>query len=441
MKRKMTKLAITLVMAISLLLSPAMALAENTDSQKLDYLALGDSLAAGRTPFGQHDKGYTDFIAGQLNKMNKLASFEKRFAVSGYTTSDILHDIQTNVEKEDSAGQTLAIKDAIQNAEMITLDAGANDVLQQIQFNETTGEAVFDQQALVAALNGVKENLVTILTEIKSLNPSADIYIMGYYNPLPYLPQQTQSQLLPLLTILNSTISGAGQAFSVKFVPTADAMASAVAQNPGDYLPNPKDIHPSEAGYLVLANEFWKTINVKNKIQFTDEIQDWAKDEVNFLVEKGIINGFENGKFGADEPIKRLHSAIMLDRAIVYNEQPAANPGYIDVIDTSDGYSIVAKLTEQGIFAGDNQYFYPNQSLTRAQMAKILVTAFHLQGSAAHSFTDVNTTHWASDYISILSDKKIINGYADGSFKPDQSITRAEFSVMLSRVINKSFIE
>ena len=50
----------------------------------------------------------------------------------------------------------------------------------------------------------------------------------------------------------------------------------------------------------------------------------------------------------------------------------------------------IAKMTQHGIFVGDNQYFYPDNTLTRAQMAKIFVQAFHLTGTSTHSFNDVS---------------------------------------------------
>ena len=197
------------------------------------------------------------------------------------------------------------------------MDIGANDLLQQI-IDPTTGsiKVDVDQQKLIAALTGVGENLVNILTQIKTLNPNADVYLMGYYNPFPYASVETKAQLTILLNQLNQTIENAGKPFNVTFVPTANSFAV----NGTALLPNPQDIHPNEAGYLTLANQFWKTINVKNNTVFNDKIPDWAKEEVNYLAERGIINGYDNGDFGAEDLITRVHSAIMLDRAIVYSD-------------------------------------------------------------------------------------------------------------------------
>ena len=420
-------------MIFTLLLSPAITSAQSVEEQKVDYLALGDSLAAGQTPNNTFGKGYTDFIGSQLEKIGVLASFDKRFAVSGYTTTNLLNDIQTNVAKPDLNGNRVEIQSAIKNAEIITIDAGANDLLQQIEINRTTREIIVDQEKLTTALNGVAENLATILTQIKSLNPKADIYIMGYYNPFPYLPDQTQ--ITSLLSLLNKTISDVGDTLDVAYIPTS----ASFEQNARVYLPNPLDIHPNVAGYLVLANEFWKAINVEKNTSFKDVIPDVAKDEITFLAEKGIISGYENGEFRANDLISRVQSAIMLNRAIVYSDESAPDPGYVDVKETSPRYEVIAKMTEQGVFSGSNHYFYPEKSLTRAEMAKVLVQAFHFTGASTKTFSDTNG-HWAIDYISTLAEKQIVNGYGNGSFKPNEPITRAEFSMMLARALDDRFI-
>ena len=434
-KRKLTKPIAALVMSLILLLSPTMALAGSKDaSTKLDYLALGDSLAAGQTPNRQIDKGYGDYIAGQLAKMDLLASFDKRFAVPGYTTSDVLMDIETNIEKKNAHGQSIKLHDAIKNAEVITLDIGANDLLSKINIDPTKNEVSFDQQQIQTALMEVGQNLAQILTTIKTLNPNVDIYVMGYYNPFPYLPENVQTQLTQLLGLLNQTIENTGKPFQVVFVPTAEV----IGKNPTIFLPNPNDIHPNKAGYLQLANAIWNKMNVKKSTVFQDELPNWAIDDIQFLVQKGIINGYSNGNFGSADKITRLQSALMIDRSIIFNHESVPKPSYLDVFETSYGFDVIARVTAEGVFSGNNGYFYPDQSLTRAQMAKVLVQAFDLTGAVSQRYHDVPSDHWAGQYISILTENGIIDGYPNGTFKPDQSITRAEFSKMLARSLKKS---
>ena len=81
-----------------------------------------------------------------------LSSFNKHFAVSGYTTADILADIEANKAVPDGSGNTMDIQTAIANAEIITLDAGANDVLRQIEFDLEKMEANVDPVKVNGAL-------------------------------------------------------------------------------------------------------------------------------------------------------------------------------------------------------------------------------------------------------------------------------------------------
>ncbi|WP_338449575.1 S-layer homology domain-containing protein [Niallia oryzisoli] len=429
MRSKRTKLGLSIAMALSMLVAPV-ASAESVDTQKVDYLALGDSLAAGQSYNQTIGKGYTDYISSQLNKIGVLSSFNKQFSVSGYTTTQILNDIQNNTVKNG-----VSIQEAIKNAEIITIDAGANDLLQLINFDRKELKVTYDQEKLTAGMTAVGQNLTSIFTKIKELNPKAEIYVMGYYNPFPILPSQYKEQFLPLLDALNKIIADTGKPFGATFVSTADS----IAKNAISYLPNIQDIHPNQAGYLAIANDFWKSINVGKKASFNDEIPEVAQDEIKYLVEKGIIAGYVNGNFGANDLITRVQSAIMLNRAIVYSDDAAPNPNYADVTESTFGYDVIAKMTQEGVFAGNNQSFNPGNTLTRAEMAKVLVLAFKLKGTGSKSFNDVGNDYWAASYISTLAENGITIGYSNGSFKPNDPITRAEFSIMLSRALNDSF--
>lgn len=98
----------------------------------------------------------------------------------------------------------------------------------------------------------------------------------------------------------------------------------------------------------------------------------------------------------------------------------------------------VSSLTEENVINGmpDGSYdAYSN--VTRAQLAKMLVEALDLkQGSSNVSFSDVES-HWAIDYIKTASANKIVNGYQDGTFRPEANVTYAEAVTMVMRAIGK----
>src|SRR5690606_17265602 len=79
----------------------------------------------------------------------------------------------------------------------------------------------------------------------------------------------------------------------------------------------------------------------------------------------------------------------------------------------------------------------PNQSISRAEFATMLVKLFGLTtiNASTNEFVDVEQ-HWARDAIEVLSAHGIVNGYRDGTFKPYAEITREEMIVLIMRIIN-----
>ncbi|ETI66592.1 L,D-transpeptidase family protein [Neobacillus vireti] len=202
---------------------------------QVDYVALGDSLAAGITPDGKKDLGYPDYIANNFKKSYDLLDFAN-FGVSGYKTADLIEQLKkADVQKE------------IKAATHITLDIGANDLLPVLQTNPAQAPEV---------IGTVAANLNTILSTIDQLNPKVKVYVMGYYNPFLHYPQEQQAPLLPLLEGLNGQIKAQAIQHGDTFVPTEKV----IAVNFKEYLPVPESIHLSLTGYQALAGEFWKVM-------------------------------------------------------------------------------------------------------------------------------------------------------------------------------------
>lgn len=97
----------------------------------------------------------------------------------------------------------------------------------------------------------------------------------------------------------------------------------------------------------------------------------------------------------------------------------------------------VLALMDQGVITGYPDGTYkPDREVTRAEFAKILSLAYDIQPKSASGFSDVKASHWAAGYIGALSEKGIIQGYPDKTFKPNSKITRAEAVTMLARVLD-----
>ncbi|MFJ7734765.1 S-layer homology domain-containing protein [Lysinibacillus sp. NPDC097287] len=172
----------------------------------------------------------------------------------------------------------------------------------------------------------------------------------------------------------------------------------------------------------------------KSSITFNDISTNWAKDMIEDIAARGIITGYPDGSFRPNEPIRREHVAVMFARAFELTPKREATQ-FSDVPTSHPYYDAITKLQQAGIIDGSNGKFNPNEPLTRAQLAKILVLAFGLTPGGTSTFQDVPTTHWSYDYIAALADVGIALG-DNGNFRPDEPVTRAQFVAFMYRALN-----
>ncbi|WP_147804425.1 S-layer homology domain-containing protein [Alkalicoccus halolimnae] len=158
----------------------------------------------------------------------------------------------------------------------------------------------------------------------------------------------------------------------------------------------------------------------------------WAEESVSSLSQQGIINGYEDGTFRPNNNISRQEAAVMMVRAVLSDEESGFQSDYTDVDTGSFYYEAISAASEYALFNGyPDGTFRPQENITRAESANILVSAFNFTGSET-VFSDVNG-HWAESDITALLAKGITTGYPDGTYKPGSSITRAEFAVLVDR--------
>lgn len=162
--------------------------------------------------------------------------------------------------------------------------------------------------------------------------------------------------------------------------------------------------------------------------------------EITKMRHLGVITGYEDNTFKPMNSMKRHHVAAMVARS-----KPPAIPmmytprEFSDVPIDHPNHLSIQKLLAGDIIDWNNNGFNPNGTLTRAQMAKILVKAYQLvprETSATIAFKDVSKTDWYWEYVQILAQNGITTG-DKGYFKPNQPITRQHFSVFLARTMNK----
>ncbi|WP_101841993.1 GDSL-type esterase/lipase family protein [Halobacillus sp. Marseille-P3879] len=243
----MKKVAVFILVVVFFASIPLTASAKGPVKKEMDYVALGDSLAAGITPYNESGTGYPDYFVERLRQSQYTVDYSN-FAFPGDTSTDLTFVLNKDRVQAD-----------IEEAEFVTINIGANDLLKLL--NLETQEYPSESEVFTA-LSTLGQNLNDVLTTIEELNPQAKVYIMGYYNPFPYQPQELQPQLESLLDSLNQVIESATDRFGHTYVPTEEL----IERKYKTYLPNPSNIHLSEAGYQEIAKEFWKKLDKsKNK--------------------------------------------------------------------------------------------------------------------------------------------------------------------------------
>lgn len=113
------------------------------------------------------------------------------------------------------------------------------------------------------------------------------------------------------------------------------------------------------------------------------------------------------------------------------------NSGYSDVKARDWFNNAVSTLSNAGIIAGyEDGSFRPNGYITRAEFATIAARFFDVTYNGKDLFPDISG-HWAKDYINQAANKGFVNGYEDGTFKPDRNITRAEAVTLVNRTLDR----
>lgn len=157
-----------------------------------------------------------------------------------------------------------------------------------------------------------------------------------------------------------------------------------------------------------------------------------AYEAIDHLSNKGVMSGYGNGKFQPNTYVQRQHIAATINRAIPITYVRNAR-NFKDVPPKHRNYSDIMVLQRAGILNGmANGYFKPADYVTRGQMAIILTKAFDLKnGGKRHNFKDVSPAHGADKAISSLYYNNVVQPDKNGKFKPNERVTRAEYADML----------
>jgi len=162
----------------------------------------------------------------------------------------------------------------------------------------------------------------------------------------------------------------------------------------------------------------------------------WAEKQITEWVNKGLARGYPDGSFKPNNQITRAEFVALLNRAFG-KQDPAAKAAFKDVNPSDWFYAEVAAADAAGYCAGyADGTFRPRNPITRQEVASIMARLLQLDtGVAQVTFKDTGTiAAWAKGSVNAVAGARVMGGYADGTFKAANPITRAEAVVTLDRL-------
>lgn len=162
--------------------------------------------------------------------------------------------------------------------------------------------------------------------------------------------------------------------------------------------------------------------------------------ELNRTDHFAFLVGYTDGTFGPERNMTRAEVTTMFARLLT--EQIEADKTYSNTFsDVPKGYwaaNYIGYMQQFGIITGySDGSFRPDAPVTRAEFAAI-ASRFEKLTEGRKSFTDVSDTYWAARYINFAATRGWVTGYSDGTFKPENTITRAEVAAVTCRLLERS---
>lgn len=195
---------------------------------------------------------------------------------------------------------------------------------------------------------------------------------------------------------------------------------------------------PNVASDAVIKNAKGEDVTANYKITYVDGVLK-AIEVLNKEIHFNYVIGYTDGTIRPNNDISRAEVATIFFRLLTdeAREQYTTTAGnFTDVKAGMWCNRAIATLTNMGIIKGyTDGSFQPNKSITRAELATIIARFAKLDVNTK-TFSDING-HWAQKNIELAAGNGWINGYEDGTFRPNNNITRAETFAMINRVLDR----
>lgn len=175
---------------------------------------------------------------------------------------------------------------------------------------------------------------------------------------------------------------------------------------------------------------------------FTDTKGHWAEAYIERAVAQGVIKGYPDGRFEPNKQVSRSEFVSMLNRALGNNG--VVSIGFTDVAPTAWYYPDVRKAVSASYVSGySDGTFKPNNNISRQEAAVMIARILPTYGESGRlqNFTDYRSiADWAFTALSKVNGKGYISGFTDGKIHPLDPLTRAQAAKIIGDIIEEETI-
>lgn len=174
---------------------------------------------------------------------------------------------------------------------------------------------------------------------------------------------------------------------------------------------------------------------------FADIERHWAEESIRLLAGAGVIEGYKDGTFRPNRALTRAEFVTLINKAA--GLAPQKYTGTFKDVRADDWYAgQVATAVKAGYIKGyPDGTFKPDRKITRNEMAVALAKAMQLPAGGSLTFKDRGEIPaWAKSSVAAAVSSEYLSGYPDGTFRGNQSTTRAEMARIVDRAWNRLWV-
>lgn len=186
---------------------------------------------------------------------------------------------------------------------------------------------------------------------------------------------------------------------------------------------------------IKIRDHYTPTFPVYVTVPKTEKVEKAEEVPVSLETHKAYIAGYEDNTLRAEGNITRAEAAAMVTRLAGLDLSDNSMPAFKDMQKNAWYFRYINAAVKANMLDADNGMMRPNDKITRAEFAKMLA-AIDKENSSVSKFDDIKGHRYEKEINKIYGNNRI-EGYEDGSFRPDAYLTRAESAAFLNRMFNR----